>query len=167
MRDHCWPAWSSWLALTAVHRQDQDGQGHAGRALRTRARPSSWASTSTRTISMTFAIGSALAAIAGRAAVLRLPHPAAHHRLHAGHQGLHRRRVRRHRLHPRRHAGRHACWASSRSLPRPTSPPSCRDAIVFAVLIVVLLVKPAGLLGKHDARESVRWHHETFSEMEP
>ncbi len=49
-----------------------------------------------RTISMTFAIGSALAAIAG------------HHRLHARHQGLHRRRVRRHRLHPRRPAGRAA-----------------------------------------------------------
>ena len=40
-----------------------------------------------RTISMTFAIGSALAAIAGVC--------------HAWHQGLRRRRLRRHRLHPR------------------------------------------------------------------
>ena len=31
----------------AVHQQDQDGQGHAGRAVRTRVPPSSWASTST------------------------------------------------------------------------------------------------------------------------
>ena len=31
------------------------------------------------------------------------------------------------------------------------------DAIVFAVLIVVLLVKPAGLLGKSVHGESVRW----------
>ena len=42
-----------------------------------------------------------------RAAVLGLSHPGAHHRRHAGHQGLHRRRLRRHRLHPRGHAGRH------------------------------------------------------------
>ena len=48
------------------------------------------------TISMTFAIGSALAAIAG---VLLC---------HARHQALHRRRVRRHRLHPRRLPGRTA-----------------------------------------------------------
>ena len=31
------------------------------------------------------------------------------------------------------------------------------DAVVFAVLIVVLLVKPSGLLGKYVPRESVRW----------
>ena len=61
------------------------------------------------TISMTFAIGSALAAIAG--VLLRLPHAPADHRLHAGHQGVHRRRLRRNRLHSgrddrRRAAGR-------------------------------------------------------------
>ena len=39
---------------------------------------------------------------------------------------------------------------------RPTSPRSSANAIVFAVLIVVLLVKPAGLLGKYVPRESVR-----------
>ena len=58
-----------------------------------------------RTISMTFAIGSALAAIAG---VLRLSHPHPHHRLHAGHQGIYCRCVRRDRLHPRGPAGRPA-----------------------------------------------------------
>ena len=51
-----------------------------------------------RTISMTFAIGSALAAIAG---VLLLAGVAAHHGRHAWHQGLRRCRFRRHRLHPR------------------------------------------------------------------
>ena len=89
-----------------------------------------------------------------RAALLRLSHPGAHHRLHAWHQSLHRSRFRRHRLHPRRSAGRSAAWASSRSSPRPTSPPSLSDAVVFVVLIIVLLVKPAGLLGK-EIREKV------------
>ena len=80
-----------------------------------------------KVISVTFIIGSFLAAVGSllyftnyptviptsgampgpgghrrRAAVLLLSHPDAHHRLHARHQGLHRRRVRRHRLHPRR-----------------------------------------------------------------
>ena len=39
--------------------------------------------------------------------------------------------------------------ASSRRWPRRTSPRQLANAIVFAVLIVVLLVKPAGLLGKY------------------
>ena len=50
-----------------------------------------------RTISMTFAIGSALAAIAGD-------------RSHARHQGLYRCRLRRHRLHSRCFCGRRAAW---------------------------------------------------------
>ena len=37
------------------------------------------------------------------------------------------------------------------------------DAFVFAVLIVVLLVKPAGLLGKTVQRESVRWRRMSMS----
>ena len=53
-----------------------------------------------RTISVTFAIGSALAAIAG-VLLLLLSHADAHHRLHAGHQGVHGGGIRRHRLHPR------------------------------------------------------------------
>ena len=39
---------------------------------------------------------------------VHLHQPDPHHRLHARHQGLYRRRVRRHRLHPRRPAGRPA-----------------------------------------------------------
>ena len=59
------------------------------------------------TISMTFAIGSALAAIAGVLLCSTYPSLHAHHRRPARHQGLYRRRLRRHRLHPRGHAGRH------------------------------------------------------------
>ena len=57
LADHRQSALSSCWGSDALHQQDQDGQGHAGRAPRTRARRSSWASTSTATISMTFAIG--------------------------------------------------------------------------------------------------------------
>ena len=52
------------------------------------------------TISVTFAIGSGLAAIAG-AVHVRVPDAGADHRLHARYQGVHRGGVRRHRLHPR------------------------------------------------------------------
>ena len=41
-----------------------------------------------------------------RAAVFLLSHPAAYHRLHAWHQGIHRGCIRRHRFHTGRHAGR-------------------------------------------------------------
>jgi branched-chain amino acid transport system permease protein len=40
-------------------------------------------------------------------------------------------------------------WASSSPWPRHTSPPRLANAIVFAVLIVVLLVRPTGMLGKY------------------
>ena len=60
------------------------------------------------TISLTFAIGSALAAVAGVLLCSAYPTLHAHHRLHAGHQGLYRGGVRGHRLHPRGHAGRHS-----------------------------------------------------------
>ena len=52
------------------------------------------------TISMTFAIGSALAAGGRGPYVLCLPRPFPHHRLPPRHPGLYRRRVRGHRLHP-------------------------------------------------------------------
>ena len=61
------------------------------------------------TISVTFAIGSALRP-SRRASVLRLPHPDAHHRLHARHQGFHRGGIRRYRLHSRSHDRRHPAW---------------------------------------------------------
>ena len=102
-----------------------------------------------RTISMTFAIGSALAAVAGVLMVLLLPGAQAHHRLHAGHQG----------------PSPPPCSAASAPSPGPSWGASCwgiieamaqayistqlSNSILFAVLIVVLLVKPSGLLGKY------------------
>lgn len=59
------------------------------------------------TISITFAIGSGLAAIAGVLLCSAYPHPYAHHRLHAGHQGFYRCCLRRYRLHSRGYAGRY------------------------------------------------------------
>ncbi len=41
-----------------------------------------------------------------------------------------------------------SCWASSRTFAKAYISTQLSDAIVFAVLIVVLLVKPTGLLGK-------------------
>lgn len=51
------------------------------------------------TIAITFAIGSALAAIAGRTVVLRISVPDSLHRFHAGYQGVCGSCFRRHRLH--------------------------------------------------------------------
>ena len=109
------------------------------------------------TISLTFAIGSGLAAIAGVLAVLRLPHADAHHRLHARYQGIYRGSSGRHRLHPRRYAGRYPAGRHRDLQQGVYLHWQLSDAIVFAVLIVVLLIKPAGLLGKTGQRESVRW----------
>ena len=53
-----------------------------------------------------------------RAALLDLSHAAAHHRLHARHQGLHRGGVRRHRLHPRGDARRHSAGRDRDPWPR-------------------------------------------------
>ncbi len=54
------------------------------------------------TIALTFAIGSALAAVAGVFTLLRLSVPDSLHRIHARHQGLRGSRIRRNRFHPRR-----------------------------------------------------------------
>ena len=98
------------------------------------------------------------------------------HGLHAGPQGVHRRGHRRLREHRRRGARRlrprasSRCWSRrwpasatccrrARSRPRsaassrqwlPSSLASYRDAVVFIVLILVLLVRPQGILGRRD-----------------
>ena len=72
------------------------------------------------------------------------------HRRDAGHQVLHRGGARRHRQHGGRGARRSADRLSSRSS-RSRSFPALsgyRDAFAFVVLILVLLVKPTGLLGE-------------------
>ena len=102
-----------------------------------------------QTISMTFAIGSALAAVAGvllcsTVSDLACPPPAPcpvssafTAAVFGGIGSI-----------PGRYAGRYSA-GRHRDLQQSLSlPPSFSDAIVFAVLIVILLVKPAGLLGK-------------------
>ena len=107
-----------------------------------------------RTISMTFAIGSALAAIAGVLLCSAYPNLIPTTGVDAWHQGLYRGGVRRHRLDPRAPFWAACCWGSSRCSPGAYVSTQLQNAIVFAVLIVVLLVKPAGLLGK-TIREKV------------
>ena len=101
-----------------------------------------------RTISVTFAIGSALAAVAGLFYGMAYHYVGATHRRHARHQGLRGGGIRRHRLHPRAPCWAAFCWASSKSWPRRYISTELSDAIVFGVLILVLIVKPTGLLGK-------------------
>lgn len=80
--------------------------------------------------------------------MFRLPHPYAHHRLHAGHQGFYR-----------------CVFGGIGSIPgamlggillgiieifaKAYISTQLSDAVVFAMLILVLIVKPDGLLGKH------------------
>lgn len=80
--------------------------------------------------------------------MLRVPDPDADHRLSAGHQGIHRCRIRRHRLDSGAFIGG-ILLGIIEIFAKAYISTQLSDAIVFAVLIVVLLVKPDGLLGKH------------------
>ena len=109
-----------------------------------------------RTISVTFAIGSALAAVAGVLFMSAYPSLTPTTGLHAGHQGLHRRRVRRHRLHSRSAAGRpsaghHRDLCPGLYLHRAVHGHRVRRADCGAA---GQARRPAGQDG---ARESVRW----------
>ncbi len=84
-----------------------------------------------------------------RAALLRLPDPDADDRLPARHQGLHRSRIRRHRLDSGAFIGGVLLGIIIEIFAKAYISTQLSDAIVFGVLIVVLLVKPDGLLGKH------------------
>ena len=98
------------------------------------------------TIALTFAIGSALAAIAS--VLLCSAYPSlTPHRGHAGNQGLCGCRIRRYRLYPGALIGG-VLLGVIEILGKAYISSQMADAIVFAVLIVVLLVKPTGILGK-------------------
>ncbi len=135
-----------------VHRQNQDGQGHAG-GVRGQGRGPAHGHQRQPTISMTFAIGSALAAIAGVLLCSAYPTLAPTTGSMPGIKAF-----------------TAAVFGGIGSIPgallgglllgiieifaKAYISTQLSDAIVFAVLIVVLLVKPAGLLGK-TVREKV------------
>ena len=99
------------------------------------------------TISLTFAIGSALAAIAG--ALLCSSYPTLQPTTGAmpGIKGFRGGCFRRYRLDPRRIRRRHPA-GHHREPQQSFISTQLSDAIVFLVLVVVLIVKPTGLLGK-------------------
>ena len=111
-----------------------------------------------RVVSFTFVLGSALAAAAGFLYALKYPglEPAgAFHLGAAGVESVCGGGDRRHRQRPRRGAGRVRDRRRSSSSARFTCRRAYRDVYVFALLIVILLVRPSGLLGSTGARESM------------
>ena len=72
----------------------------------------------------------------------------AHHRLHARHQSLHRCGVRRYRSIPGAFLGG-LLLGVIEAMAQAYISTQLSNTILFAVLIVVLLVKPSGLLGKY------------------
>ena len=105
------------------------------------------------TISVTFAIGSALAAVASlllcSSYPLIAPYTGAMPGIKVPRSG------RRHRFDSGRDARRHPAWRDRETSAKAYISSTLSDAIVFGVLIIVLLVKPTGILGKDNARESV------------
>ena len=135
------------LALTLVRQQEQDGQGHARLHRRIRRAAQLMGINVNATISVTFAIGSALAAIAG---VLLCSFNTSLMPTTGSMPGI--------------KAFTAAVFGGIGSIPgaflgglllgiieamaKAYISTNLANSIVFAVLIVVLLVKPAGLLGK-------------------
>ncbi len=105
-----------------------------------------------QTISVTFAIGSGLAAVAGVLLCSAYPLLDADSGCNAWNQSLYRSCFRRNRLHPGRHA-RGILLGVIEILGKAYISTELSDAIVFSVLIIVLLVRPTGLLGKKSARK--------------
>lgn len=105
------------------------------------------------TISVTFAIGSGLAAIAGVLLCSAYPTLMPTTGLHAGYQSIYRGGIRRYRSIPGAMLGG-ILLGIIEIFSKAYISTQLSDAIVFAVLIIVLLIKPAGLLGK-SVREKV------------
>ena len=106
-----------------------------------------------RIITVVFLIGPALGAAAGImvALVLRLV------RFHAGldlrPEGVHRGDPRRHRQHPGRHAGRAAPGHRRKPWAPATCRPQWKDVIAYVLLVLILIVRPTGLLGERVAEK--------------
>lgn len=80
--------------------------------------------------------------------MLLLAGAAAYDGRHARHQGLRRRRLRWHRFIPGAFVGG-ILIGIIEAMAQTYISTSLANSIVFGVLIIVLLVKPAGLLGKY------------------
>jgi ABC-type branched-subunit amino acid transport system permease subunit len=111
-----------------------------------------------RTISLTFVIGAALAAVAGVMSPAVLRRDRLLHRLPRRHQGVHRRGARRHRLAARRDARRlligliEAFWSAYFSA-------EYKDVAAFSILILVLIFLPTGCSAGPKSRRSDRSRH--------
>ncbi len=101
-----------------------------------------------RIIIFTFAIGSALAAAAAVLVALTNPKIEPLMGLLPGDQGLRGRRARRDRKHSRRGRSAGLIMGVAETLVAGYISSTLRDAIAFALLIVILIVKPSGLLGR-------------------
>ena len=142
------------IPLLLLHELDR-GQDPAGPRMRATAQDIDAARLMginvNRTISFTFALGGALAGFAGvmyqqidRHHPLRPGLPARAHRLH-------RRGARRHREPHRRGPGRRAHRphpGAQRRCRRTASASSGRQTVVFSILILLMVFKPEGILGK-------------------
>ena len=70
-----------------------------------------------------------------------------------GPQGLHRRGARRHRQHPGRGV-RGPTLGVTENLPGACVGASWRDVVAFGILVLVLLVRPTGILGERLGRSA-------------
>ena len=105
-----------------------------------------------KTISITFIMGAALAAVAGLHVLPALRRDRFLYRLPRRHQGVHRRRSGRHRLDPGAMLGGlvigliEVFWSAYFSV-------EYKDVAAFAMLAVVLIFLPQGLLGKPEVEK--------------
>ena len=105
-----------------------------------------------RTISITFVMGAALAAVAGTMYLMYYGVVVLLRRLHAGRQGLHRGRSRRHRLAAGRRA-RRAADRPDRALWSAYFTIDYKDVATFSILAIVLIFKPSGILGRPEVEK--------------
>ena len=105
-----------------------------------------------RVISFTFVLGAMLAAVGGVLIAITIGKAESVHRLPGGHQGVHRRGAGRHRQHSGAMLGGVLAWLKP-SRP-PTSHHQYKDIVAFALLVLILLFRPTGLLGKPEVEKS-------------
>ena len=105
-----------------------------------------------RTISLTFVLGAALAAVAGLMFLVYYGVIDFYRRLRRRHQGLHCRGAGRHRLPAGRDAGR-ACHRADRGFWAGYFSAQYKDVAAFSILAIVLIFLPSGLLGRPEVEK--------------